>query len=1444
MAVTAAAKKTVSGKSPYTGDTFQELADNLLGRSGLISGGVTTDDGANITVQPFKVALLGLIAEVETATGAIAVPTSSEPWFLLASIPDDDPATGVLISVTTSLAAAASGVVIAFKINGSWQNPRPIDIRGASLGAPEIGVENGFDTELGVDGSGLLNQLDIAVGQLVDPDDTRRVIPPEVGESAKVGSVLPTTPHEGFVRNDVVVLRQRESFSPEIKVLRGPPQSSLAPFTEGISLATGAGVTRPHYYARPGGTIGQQWWAWGDGSALKIIGGPAGEAFAALTLLSGGSTINSTWIAGQRASDDAVILIYLDGTAVRVVSFNPATGAQIDAPVTIDTEPNAIVRPRGAMDTLEKLHVVYEHDEGAGPPSQQIYYTKVETATATFGTHAVTPRIVNGGAVTGKNDTWASIAVDRYGVAHVAYTTGTGANEYGDLVHAVIDATGVTELPVNTFLVGSDVAEDAGTGFVNKIYDDFRRASVAVTPHDEVFIALLGSPNGGTAVDDLLLFSPTFKERLGYDIILLDQQVDTLDDCAITANDHGGLHIFTFHDFTGAGVIYNFTSYTIDTVPAPRGRLAGTILRDNTFIVTAFGAPVDDVSIALGPMGEVVHTYQVGTSAGAWRTPAVGIIGSTRYTTHPKDVALKTYQVREDASGVVPVTDGDFGSTFEIFNTRPKKMNYPILVGNEGDYQGYRAIEEAVAVANRVGGDVVLRAGRHLATASFELAGGVTLRGDGAYLDMATHANFSQIVIGSQFTGSGLVITGNKVETTSSFTTVKPGDFIELTGAGGTGFHRVAKVFQSGAGLSTILLVDDAYGATTGTPPGGTTIAIYPTGVNIENLTIFAGVTSGSGAFIIQERRGYNNRFRDLVFAGSHSNVSNNPGAPIGLGTTKSIMPVVDGVDFSEFNAPDDHFAVDLGGVSGTVVRPLLRNFRMRDGGPAIMVRATCVDPVLESIIGDGGDDAAQHVEIETGFAGRIHMVNVEGRISGGISELLLTRTHVGRRIRMPEHNQSGDDKALEIEDANTRAAAGITDDAIKLTSTTHKEFNGATADVITQAVNERVLKAGDTMTGALNMENNINFSGGSNIRHTDDSGCSIGESGSEFEEGRFKDLYATNFLNTLDLAVNQDVTTNLIPAVAGQNLGAGGLGWDLFVNELWSNIDPDAADTRILGPTNRFDLIRSRTLALTNTGATGVDLNDTILDVRGATDQVGPLIRARGLLGGERWVINPHGYPERFGPVFEEEFMDDFNPADANSPWLSASAGVTSTWEYCRFLTTAVDNNTQDLELKEAIRVVDVLGGFTVHFRPWDDFFAGNVNRMDKFGWDEAINVFHVQRDTDVSNNWIVHYRTTDNIDRTYDTGVSTIVQGAWNYLSLYMLDTTSFVFRIGSDVLWQASDDIVVLDPIAGTGLFDASAGVDQEFHITCATRHASAKELHVAYLQISGQQHPSIK
>ena len=1108
----ALATKTVSFKSPYTGATFQRLTELIYGRDGYLSGGGCADELGEITLQPFVFVQRGIICE--TGGVDITIPAELldgtdliEPAWVIAGTPDDNPASEVAVTVTGSLALATNSVVIAFKAGGAWQNPVPVDLTGPAMRASESGLEDGANGRATVVASGAppipyVTGLDVERGQVVDPDGVRRRLAAGAASTAEAFNLTPTSPDPLWDRTDHIVRRQVDANLSEIVHLQGSLHGE-----EGLAvLQTTSGVCRPHYYGKRGGGYNDQWWAWASGgppSNLRIIGGPAGDGFAATTLLVGGGTISQVWIVGQRVSDDAIILIYIDnGNELKMVSFDAAAGTVIDAAVTLNSDVGVKTQLRAARANGETFSVVYRRQEGG---NGEIYYGKFSYAVTSFGTAAVAPNYIEG-AAEGSISLWPDVAHDRYGRAHVCWVNGvTGID--GDLKYQVRDANGDIEIATVTYAPSVHVGTtddsvlldpDAGAGgFVAEAFDAFTNCHITVTPHDEVYIALLGESTASSpVVDQLLLFHPDFQRAIGFPIVsvattagLLEASytanLGSLNSCDIVAGELGQLHI---------GLISSHAAprhhlFTLNPQPFRNGFFEKRSLPYGANIVTTGSlGTFDDYGIELGMAGDVVLLSRTGAGGamnacsqrqGGLRPTAPlysGSWNSLQVEYHPKDLPLLQYEVGADtdrdaapfASNGPLAEDG----IFAVQHVRPKKMNYPFLVGDRGDYQGFGSLRRALAEAQRLGGgDVVVRAGYHkihttAGTDYFTVGGGVSLRGEpNAYLEFPSSVGLvssgsNRVVIGHAVSGN--IVTLAKAELLGAGIGYVPrvGDIIDLAD-GGSGFHTIRAILAPVGTDVRYLLENNENGA----PALGAATYAYAAGVKIENLTIRAAL-SGATHFHLLCAGLYQPSIRNLRIEGSMTAAAT--GAAVDLNACH--QPVIENIDLRGLAADAAAYAFRVRG-SGEHSRDgngCFRGIRLVDGKGRVRVTAEAQTPVFIDCGGDGSNGAAVVWDIEAGRSTPVYLANCTGRVTGDTAFLATT---VGKTLRVP-----ADADALAFEDDNTRGA-GITDDAIKLSAAApNDKFNGATEDVITTAVNERVLKAGDTMEGPLELRSSSYF--------------------------------------------------------------------------------------------------------------------------------------------------------------------------------------------------------------------------------------------------------------------------------------------------------------------------------------------------------------------------------
>lgn len=1097
----ALATKTVSFKSPYTGATFQHLTDLIFGRDGYLSGGACSDELGEITLQPFNFVQRGIICE--TAGADITIPaelldgtTLLEPAWVIAGVADDNPATEVTVTVTGSLALVADSTVIAFKAGGVWQNPVPIDLTGPTMRASEPGLEDAATARVTVAAT-YVTEIAVERSQIVDPDGVRRRLSAGsvsgVLTTAEAFNLTPTQPDWVWDRTDHIVRRQVDSNLSEIVHLQGPLRDEAG----AVTLVTGSFVIRPHYYAKRGGSYTDQWWAWaeaGPPSNLRIMGGPSGVGFAAATLLVGGGTISYVWIVGQRVSDDAIILVYLDnGNELKMVSFDPAAGTVVDAAVTLNSDVGTKTYLRAARTTGETFSVVYRRQEGG---NGEIYYGKFSYDATSFGTAAIAPNYVEG-AAEGSLSLWPDVACDRYGRAHVCWINGLTGSD-GDLKYRVLDANGDVYTETATYAPSVHVGTtddsvlldpDTGAGgFVAEAFDAFRTCHVTVTPHDEVYIALLGESTAGSpTVDHMLLFNPDFQRDIGFPIVSLvtnDGLLEagytvsslSLNSCDIVAGELGQLYI----GLISVHVAPRHHIFTLNPQPFRNGFFEKRSLPYGSNILTTAALDTfDDLGIELGPTGGVEFLSRAGAGGaisaytqrqGGLRsaTPSYnGSWNSLQIEYHPKDQPLLQYEVGADSSrDAVPYpSDGILAEDgiFAVSHPRPKKMNYPFLVGDRGDYKGFGSLRQALAEAQRMGGgDVVVRAGYHripttAVTDYFTVGGGVSLRGEpNAYLEFPSGIGLlssggNRVVVGHALAGQ--ILTLDKAEHLGACGyTPRVGDIADL-GDGGSGFHTIRAILAP-VGTDVRYLLDDNEN---GAPALGGATYVYAAGVKIENLTIRADLNAATH-FHLMASGLYQPSIKNIRIEGSM--VAGATGAAVDISACH--QPIVDTMDLRGLNCDAGLFALRVGGNNEHSRDALgtFRGVRLVEGKGVIKVLATAESPSFVDSGGDGSNPAEVVWVLDAARATPVYMANCTGRVDGDVGFLA---TAVGKTLRVP-----ADGGALAFEDDNTRAA-GVADDVIKLSAAApNNKFLGATDDVITTAVNARVLKAGDTMEGPL----------------------------------------------------------------------------------------------------------------------------------------------------------------------------------------------------------------------------------------------------------------------------------------------------------------------------------------------------------------------------------------
>lgn len=985
MAVQVSAQKTVAFSLPYIGKTFQDLASGLAGRDGYLGGGAASDDGVTISISAFTFLQRGIVAAAAAATG-IPVPTGTS-WFIVASCPDDHPDSGVLLTVTADLAATTSGVVIAFKSGGKWQNPNTVDIAGAAARSSESGPEAGWEVRPVLDNTGVVTAVNVFKGLAVDADGDRRLVPYDAtsGNGGLAAALTPVRSHPTRYRTDLAVLRQVERYTASVQHIMGPTGTdTVTP----VTLQTVGTPSRAGYFAARGGGLADQWWAWKNGTALRIQAGPAGEGFAAATLLNAAGAIGETWILGQRSADSAIVVLYVDGLLLKMVSFNAATGVQVNAPVTVANTAAQISHVRAVLDGNNTAHITFENDEA----TQQVYYTSCSIVTGTFGTPAVSPRIV-AGAATGTNDTWPSIGIDRRGNVTIAYIQGAGANTFGDLVVATIQGGATqqrtvyaanTEVGVDTKTFTTPERDPGGNGFANVPFASVQQPTVIVTPYDEVYVTLLATAFAG--VTYILLWNEDFHEHHGSAMLNIAPELTGATYAALSAVAGEQGEILVAAKEVAPGNVTEMVWWTLNPRPLDTGRIGLSLVRlaPDTIDGRVETSGFTDLLLSRGPTGGFVVNYVLATDI---LTADINTLFEETLAPHPRDIVLGSWVVPPGTGATISGTS----KTFDVFNTRPKRMNQPFLVGDGGVYQGYSSLHQAALEAARSFSEIILRPGRHA------LSGALTVYGRMRGESRAVLVGQSAIILGASIVAGVVTVVGNIVSSANpAYLTFPPGSIVDLNVSGK---HTVLRNLGYDANTATYRLIVDN---NAGGAPNGATASLYHGGLELTNITLIDENIAAFVSGLIYVKSGYKAVVRDVRLEAKGSVLIEN-----------CIAPTIEGLDLTGLaNAATDD-ALQLSGGDGALVI----GARIKDGVGRIKILATCQNPHLIGCHSDGLDGTKTVYSVDGGRTTLAQLTSCTGTLAGDATMVLNARALIDNTYGDPAR------QLLELVGAPAQAA-------------------------------------------------------------------------------------------------------------------------------------------------------------------------------------------------------------------------------------------------------------------------------------------------------------------------------------------------------------------------------------------------------------------------------------
>lgn len=1042
-----AIKKRIGFQTPYISRSFQELVSGLVGTSGYLEGAICTDDLVNITVGPYKFVQNGIVVESD-ANVLVPLPTSLSygPVYVLASTADDDDATGVTLLATQDLSRVNVGeqVVLAYRTNQRWDNPPALrlgELRDST--SPEVGLESG---------GGLYFEPGLSTiwprrATVIDHDGRRRSIASK-DEAVKLVGTDAGTPAKtapGMTRLDASILRRRSrGVAENIRIIgntrpREAPQPTYVPAT----LENAAGTTRPSFFAvrriapTGAGVVDRgEFFAWSSGADLKVAANFAGAGiFNNVTVLTGAGTLSSVSIVGMNA-DDHLIIVYIDNGDVRACLADSTTGALVGAAVTIDTQPDVCSAVRAAMRQPQPdpysmgddiVHVVYEHLEGGGP-RKQVYFARFDSRTATFGNLYGTANFFTGADNT-FHDVDPSVGVDSRGYAHIACTTDIsgGTASTGQLRYALIDNTGAVVTTTITSVAGKGggyastaTAGEFPTEYENGIAADaitsISLPIMVVTPHDEPYVVSRAVDGGLTR---LSLWAPHFAQQYYYEFININGVHRDLG-ASTTMATHSAYCDEWGHLIIGAlyGAAWRIGRLTLPF--APDGRLDQSIgYISDTLLGVTDAVTSRNLNMGRNGVGQCVLAYLSGTSVKYVRVHELDAYD--RVVVHPDDILLGTLQVDDTTGASIDATE----LSMRAFSVRPKKMNYPVLVGNDGDYQGFSGLQDAVSVIRKHGGHVVLRGGEYRIVDPIILRGGMLIESERHATLRVIGTNTGVAAISSSALFGTCAVAANVVTFTSQSTTAaRVGDILALDTSG---VHRILHILDQ-----TRVIVEGT--------PAGANYTLYRTGIRLRGLQIHfdsAPTAPLRAAFSFADTWGA--ELTDISISGNLTDT-------VGVLYSFCRRMVIDGLDF-------DGVTASGGGTitvsTGNGQDNIFRRMRMSLSGFPVQIAQTEVRPTFENCVGIVGVDSVSLLGVRTA-GDYVRFINCQDFEIGGAQEAFALTHTANTEPDLASVRTLGTTKPyLEARADRFRVASPVSDNEVPLSITAHATQRKAISRIV-----------------------------------------------------------------------------------------------------------------------------------------------------------------------------------------------------------------------------------------------------------------------------------------------------------------------------------------------------------------------------------------------------------
>jgi hypothetical protein len=620
--------KSVQADAPYSSGTFNANNDQLVGASGVLSGGLVTTASGIVTVAPITWIQNGLIVTSDQPL-TVALPGSiTAPYFVAVttSSPIENPAEVITPTFVKRPEDVSAGTVLVAQWDGQEWRPLPLLSPGPSVGVTQmqtvaqnlVGIASGFDIE--VSGSNIV----VGPGAAFAADGSF------VGKQASTSFAIATADANGLDRIDEVVLRKPLDSPTRIATLQYLVGSTFNEsgtvqlFTPQVVDASGAQAARILNSL----TTDNLYLIAGEGTSpnvtLKYFTAPNATTTPTevVTIASGVDTYDA--ILNPNGTID---IVYVIGQALYYQQINTA-GTTTVSQVQIYSNLNVITTPKLVSVTSGSsyyLHLVFNR-QVAGLQWQMCYMrlTSVGAIETNFQVLVdLSAELMNPSLAKDDDDSTLYLAFENETTAAVYLYT------YDASTATALDAPTQLGLPVTLQTDVYDLSTDtelASSGATN--------AKVVRTANKQTYVFWRHTKGGGTY--GVAVWNANYTNTFGHAALVTDLYTsgENVDQYAVSVDSLGTAHfLLREQGLAGAAnlILSNFE------VSASQEVLA---------------SGVTDVSTKFDSLGSLVHSYCTSSGTSIVKSTA-GLLASMRDRyMPPSDVYFAHYRQSDGALSV------------------------------------------------------------------------------------------------------------------------------------------------------------------------------------------------------------------------------------------------------------------------------------------------------------------------------------------------------------------------------------------------------------------------------------------------------------------------------------------------------------------------------------------------------------------------------------------------------------------------------------------------------------------------------------------------------------------------------------------------------------------------------------------------------------------------